>query len=121
MPNKLGIKFRKRNRRMTAYYESILFKITCVARIYNYAIGFHGSGKRDLDLIAVPWCEDCIDADTFVKELLENLNGWMSTYEKYPVLKPHGRKAYSFFIPNKPGYGCRGYVDLSVMPTKGKQ
>lgn len=104
---------------MTDYYWNILFKIRAIAKMYGYAIAFHGSGKRDLDLVAIPWTDEACDSEALVTHLVEHLGAWKKQTEKedYPILKPHGRKCYVLFVPNKPGYGCRGYVDLSVMPT----
>lgn len=54
---------------MQAFYVSKLDAIREAAKSCGYAIGVHGSLKRDLDLIAVSWVISYSDADTLVRAI----------------------------------------------------
>jgi hypothetical protein len=92
-----------------------------IAQANGYALAVHGSMSRDLDLIAVPWTEEAVDALTLVKALKEAIGGITHQIDMdhyYPTCdpkeKPHGRLAYSLHFTNR---GCDGtYIDVSVMP-----
>lgn len=87
-------------------------KIRELAMRMGYCIAEHGSKERDLDLVAVPWVENAVDADELAQYLAENLtteNGpgrvLVSSY------KPHGRKAYNIQLN-----GFYKLIDLSITP-----
>lgn len=48
-------------------------KIWAIGRGCGYAIGLHGSMKRDVDLIAAPWTDDAMPAHALVSELIKQL------------------------------------------------
>lgn len=98
-------------------YEDRLQIIRRAAYGLGYAIGLHGSGESDLDLIAVPWTEQAASAEELVEEIRSEIDGVIVIvenadpfYYRNPQPKPHGRMAWSIQI----GRGL--YVDLSVMP-----
>lgn len=68
-------------------YVSLLPALTRAAKSNGYALAVHGSMRRDLDLVAVPW---------------------PGTQD--PAQKPHGRLAWAIHLGGGP------YIDLSVMP-----
>lgn len=106
-------------------YWRILTIARNVAYMEGYAIGLHGSGLRDLDLIACPWTDKATEPMHLVNHFVDrlkrqNINArvvdevapqegdcWPA-----PCLKPHGRLAITIFIDNL------FYVDLSIMPRK---
>lgn len=100
---------------MYATYYGIMKE---VAAIYGYAIAIHGSMVRDLDLIAVPWVEKPGSVIDMFKEFNKRIGLEKSNINSKPYdsvsEKPHGRTAYTLST------GGGGYVDISVMPTKGK-
>lgn len=105
-----------------------------VARSHGYALAIHGSVVTDLDLVAVPWTEDAISAETlkdvlmahigacgygdmlrqsghseeFVRQILSN----QEEVKRHDGAeeKPHGRIAWNLWM------GAGAKVDLSVMP-----
>lgn len=94
-------------------YEKRLPIIQRVAREFGYAIGLHGSGRRDLDLIAAPWTETAHSAEELVEVIGLVVHGVVQELpglEKNPAHRPHGRLAWSIQI------GSGRYIDLSVMP-----
>jgi len=100
-------------------------RIREAARKCGYALGVHGSLRRDFDVIAVPWTRDAVPARELadaIKAAAEQvvpcayirdtkgaanpdyfLNGC-------PGAKPHGRLVWSYHLGGGP------YIDLSVMP-----
>lgn len=98
------------------FYLSVLPSIRAAARVLGYGVGVHGSMRRDLDLIAVPWVDTHAPPDTLAKAIQYAACGMHAdsvTWEQ----KPCGRIATSLPIcltddrrPNA------GHIDLSVMP-----
>lgn len=89
------------------------FKLVC--REHGYALGEHGTKRRDLDLIAVPWTPKAILSGALLKHLAE-VEGVV--YAADPSGKPHGRIAVTYGIRiTKPG--DPRYIDLSVFPRQG--
>jgi hypothetical protein len=102
-------KIRSKDELEKAYRRCIPF-IRKLARECGYAIGVHGSLRRDLDLIAVPWAEKFVSPDELASRIQEECCG-----QKFNDLfdwetKPNGRKATVFPI------GLNAFVDLSVVP-----
>lgn len=84
------------------------------ARIIAWQFGFallgHGSYTRDLDLLMVPW--EARAGDSIVPGVINRIAQVTGTTVKgEPKDKPHGRKAYTLFLPD-----MTRWVDLSVMP-----
>lgn len=88
------------------------------AKELGYALTLHGSLHRDLDIVAIPWAEDAVDAKVLAESLLETSGGFMippeadDEYHQWgcPGAKPHGRLTWAFYLGGKP------YIDLSVVP-----
>jgi len=109
---------------MLRQYRGVLPIIRKVARECGYAIGYHGSGNRDLDVIAAPWVEGAVSAEVLIGVIREAVNGYIVNYEEVevgdevyrnPVHRPHGRIAWSIHI----GRLSKGrYIDISVFPLK---
>lgn len=95
------------------YFFHVVPKLLPVAKRLGYAIALHGSFKRDLDVIAVPWTEDAVSAKELAEALRIEVHGWLMKEDPNPTVKPHGRLAWS--IHTEDGIG---YIDLSVMPRK---
>ncbi len=80
-----------------------------LAREVGYAVGVHGSLKRDLDLIAAPWTDEAVGNADLVEHLCTGLN---AKRIGGPEHKPHGRIAVSLQVE-----GYYKLIDLSIMPT----
>lgn len=93
---------------MPALYSHRLAEIQQAAHECGYAVAIHGSMKRDLDVIAVPWRAEAARADRLVDHLCEAL-GCTVTPDS-PAEQPHGRLAFTLMM----GGAC--FMDLSVMP-----
>lgn len=81
-----------------------------IAHRHGYALAVHGSETRDFDVIAVPWTDNASNPVMLVEAIRNGINGIYSIDKTYPVLKPHGRLAWSIQI------GGSAYIDLSVTP-----
>lgn len=81
-----------------------------VAREVGYAIGIHGTLKRDVDLIAAPWIENSQPTEILIARLCEALRA-RQVGEK--EIKPQGRVAVTLQID-----GYYKPIDLSIMPKQ---
>lgn len=93
-----------------AHYQWAIPRVREAAKKHGYAIGVHGSMKRDLDLIAVPWRENPADLDTLAKAIQAAASGLVDTHYDWEQ-KPCGRVGATFHI------GSKAWIDLSVMPA----
>lgn len=105
-------------------YELLIGPLRDRARELGYAIGVHGTLKRDIDLVACPWTTEAVDARTLAEALqavASEINGrasmgWRAdqppefSLNGCPGHKPHGRLCWTFVLGGGP------YIDLSVMP-----
>lgn len=104
-------------------------RIREVARECGYAIAVHGSEKRDLDLMALPWTAEAESAQALVATLCDRLGlraREVNVYDRgpggarlepTPEIKPWGRIAWS--LDGVPGRTWQ-YIDLSVGPRCGE-
>lgn len=106
------------------YYEVLIKALRHVAYRCGYALATHGSLGFDIDLVACPWRDSCVDAIYLAEEIrktAERIIGvaevWMRDKDRLPQKKPCGRLAWSFYLVHE-GCGYQGpYIDLSVMPV----
>lgn len=102
-------------RRVAKAYCKLIGPLREVARQHGYAVGVHGSIKRDIDLIAVPWTAEAVDAKALADALLaetERVIGFAVYGCDGPwprTDKPHGRQCWTIHFNGT-------YIDLSVMP-----
>lgn len=102
---------------MQAFFESRLPAIRATAYANGYAIGVHGSMRRDLDLIAAPWRDGAADAETLAHAIARAACGIDRDGAYNWEQKPFGRIATSLpicWVDN--GVDGAGHIDLSVMP-----
>jgi len=114
------------------FYASIYHGLASEARKLGYCLAIHGTVTADLDVIAIPWVEDAVAADTLKDALMKHIGACgyeellrrdglsddharqiasRSEYAKADhEKKPHGRLAWNLYMAG----GAR--VDLSVMP-----
>lgn len=95
-----------------ALYAALWEDIRNAALDCGWAVALHGSLSRDMDIMAMPWVEDCTDADTMIDTIISRCFGdnLIAEYGRKKVTdKPHGRISYVV-----PIYGDI-YLDISVM------
>lgn len=108
---------------LESFFLSVLPKIRAAARKCGYAIGVHGSMRRDLDLIAAPWVADHADKDTLAREIhLAACGMTQSSYNWTSVpMKPCGRVGTVFPVCwSEYDAPSAGHIDLAVMPDVDK-
>jgi hypothetical protein len=98
-------------------YHELIEPIRSVARKFGYAIALHGSLARDIDLIAVPWTEEAVEAEILAIGISNIVKAFSTTsyvrvHGPKENEKPHGRLCWSIFVTGVT------YIDLSVMPRK---
>lgn len=93
---------------LESFYSAWLPTIREVAKKSGYAIGVHGSMKRDLDLIAVPWVNRFVKPNTLASRIQMAVCGLKEVRPKREK-KPHGRIGYALHV------GYKAYIDLSVI------
>lgn len=103
-------------------YKELIEPLRQRAHELGYAITVHGTLKRDIDLVAVPWVAEASDPWTLaeaLRQVAERINGFAfinpREHDDYhqagqPGHKPHGRLVWSFHLGGGP------YIDLSVFP-----
>lgn len=82
-----------------------------LAREKGYAVGLHGSMKRDCDLIAAPWVTDAAPVADLIAHLRQGLNA-DEIEVKNAEPKPHGRQAFVLQIRD----AYKKAIDISVVP-----
>lgn len=81
-----------------------------LAREVGYAVGVHGSLKRDFDLIAAPWTDQAVSTTDFVAHMVKGLS---ASIVGVNTAKPHGRTAVTLQLD-----GWFKPIDLSILPTQ---
>lgn len=102
---------------LEAFFTSRIPSIREAAREHGYAIGVHGSLRRDLDLIAVPWREGASDKDVLAHAIAVAACGITREGAHQWEDKPLGRVATSISCcwPSWYNEAGAGHIDLSVM------
>lgn len=92
-----------------AFYCQLWIVMQETAQACGYALTLHGTIRRDMDVVAVPWTPQAVSAEVLVAKLCRR---HQFERDRYWTAKPHGRRAIRL-LP-----GGQGYVDLSVMPRR---
>ena len=112
-------KIDERARLCREFYLALMPALRYVAERYGYALCVHGSLRRDIDLVAVPWRDHAPDAASLIEGLTKAVHAIIGTarfreVDGQPEAKPHGRKAWSVYLTHMDE---GPYLDISVMPT----
>lgn len=95
------------------WYNKLISPLREFARGKGYAIAVHGSLRRDIDLVAIPWTESSIDPQKFVDELLVKFD-WILCNGVNPEQKPNGRLAWNICSIRE---FRSTFIDLSITPS----
>jgi hypothetical protein len=107
-------------RAMGAYIASLvddlLPPMRLAARGCGWAITVHGSLKRDIDLVAIPWTTSAQKPEVLVDRLIGVIAGVLgrAVPMKDWTEKPHGRRALTIITSGE------AEIDLSIMPLVGE-
>lgn len=101
---------------LETFFRSRLPAIREAAREHGYAIGVHGSMRRDLDLIAAPWRDGASDKDVLAHAIAMAACGITRDGPHQWEQKPLGRVAASLPCcwPRWFNEAGAGHIDLSV-------
>lgn len=106
---------------LAEFFRDILPRLREAAKSHGYALGLHGSLRRDFDLIAVPWIEFPSDKETLARALHHAACGLENSVYQWEE-KPMGRMATCFpvcFPEWSDGHELSlGHIDLSVFVAK---
>lgn len=95
------------------HYAALYPGLREAARKVGWALALHGSLRRDLDLVAIPWTEEAAPAGALLEVLVEASGGFQigNSHAGHIAKRPHGRHAVTISLG-----GSGGYIDLSIMP-----
>ena len=93
-------------------YARIFTKARCKAWQCGYALSFHGTGTRDLDLLAVPWVDEIQSVANLVTSIADACD---LSIQGPPKTQPHNRKTWTLIFKE---FGDPRWVDLSVICVK---
>ena len=107
-------------------YDLLIGPLREVAREHGYALTVHGTLKRDIDLVAVPWVNTPSDPKVLSEAIRQRaalinpigvafiIPAENDDYHKNgcPGLKPHGRLCWVYQLGGGPA------IDLSVIPPR---
>ena len=80
----------------------------------GYNIIPHGSLRRDLDMVAIPWIEDCATDAVLAESIRELVDGRLYPNSRRGT-KPHGRICWVIHFHGGDVRNIHKYIDLSVM------
>ena len=97
-----------------AFYAILFDRFKKTAADLGYALTVHGSMASDMDLIAIPWTEEAVEAEVLVKAISDEMGPtiWKDYHIAEKANKPHGRVAYTL------SWYSDWFIDLSIMPLK---
>lgn len=101
--------------RVAKAYAKTIQPLRVVARGLGYALTVHGSIKRDIDIVAIPWTDKAVEPEILAESLrseTEKIIGFAVYGNDGPWPrnnKPHGRLCWTIHFNGT-------YIDLSVMP-----
>jgi hypothetical protein len=102
---------------LTRHYARILIPaLRQVAFRHGYALTVHGSLRKDIDLVAVPWRVACTSLESVaeaIRTAAEAIVGSIGVLAHDPAEKPYGRRAWAFYLG--PIGNHTPYIDLSVI------
>jgi hypothetical protein len=100
------------------YFKVLIAALKHVAYRHGFALCVHGSLRRDIDLVAVPWRDTAVGGAHLADEIrkaAEIIIGIARQREcDPPTQKPCGRLAWSFYLTHADD---GPYIDLSIMPV----
>lgn len=107
---------------MQAFYMARLPAIRETAKEHGYAIGLHGTARRDFDLMAMQWRADASGKDTLARAIADAACGIRREGAYDWEKKPNGRVATSIPIcwtshenPDFDNMISAGHIDLSII------
>ena len=109
------------------FYSVILEPMKKIALEFGYNLVIHGSLNRDMDVILIPWVDNCNESDDLVESLAKFLGGSIHMHgtvdnQTLGRILPGGagRKTYIINLNRGGKYNYwddkEYYIDISVTP-----
>lgn len=101
----------------SALYADLLPICRDVAWLHGYCLAVHGTMRRDMDVIAVPWVVACSDPVALILAVADACGGIVDLGQVHH--RSHGRLSCSIVLVHRrhPSLKrCSPWIDLSVMP-----
>jgi hypothetical protein len=99
---------------LTEEYMELLPKLREIAKSNGYALALHGSVKRDMDVIAVPWIEDVSNPYELWLALME-----VSPFTPKEVIdRKKPLKAFHGVIKMPVPLSKEHYIDLAIVSPR---
>ena len=96
--------------------DEVVQKIREIARSMGWAIGVHGSMKRDIDLIATPWVQDAAGTWDLFEKIRDAIGADHSSAQGN-LRMPHGRQALMIIQKGAVSYKGRNGMDDWIPPA----
>lgn len=104
------------------WLRKLLPELRAIAWDHGYALAVHGTVRRDIDLVAVPWIEHAASEGALMRALVAEVGRYTEARVRrvdeardYCRLeRPHGRVGYAVHLTWD--FGAGPYLDISVMP-----
>lgn len=87
-------------------YAALYPSLVAVGREHGYAVALHGSLRKDMDVIAIPWTEEASSAEDLVDAVVESTKG--SVLGDVTAM-PHGRLVWTINLASG------AYIDFGVI------
>ena len=94
-------------------FAEVIGPIRLIAHELGYAVAVHGSLKRDIDLVAIPWVRDAVGKQQLINSICDRL-GAVQSSEGWRE-RSHGRWVHIIRLPRQ---DPNTYLDLSVIETR---
>lgn len=109
----------KNKTEMETYYLGLYHRLKDVAFKHGYALTTHGTMRRDLDIVAIPWVREAKGYTTLYRSVFKAAGArkqdqTVSTTKKWSV-RPHGRVAIAIHLPFLSPERHYAYIDLSIL------
>lgn len=91
-------------------YARVFTMARCLAWSEGYALLYHGSFTRDLDLVAVPWTKAACEPQHLLQRIVSVAD--LRSLDEGST-KEHGRLAWTLVFKK---FGDPRFIDFSVMP-----
>ena len=106
------------------FFSVILEPLKTIAREFGYNLLLHGSLNRDMDLVLIPWVDNCNTADEVVEAFTKYLQGTIEVQINKELsrelINGAGRRSYIINLDRGGKFNYwldrEYYLDISVTP-----
>lgn len=117
----------RRARAARRWFRRLIGPLREIAWDYGYALCVHGTIRRDIDLVAVPWITWAAPAEALIEAFAAEVERYIDprvvaldrAHREYDLkhgraTRAHGRRTWALHLTYD--FGAGPYLDVSVMP-----